>query len=51
MTPERWSRIKEIFGAALETPPAERGVYLDSACGGDAELRGGCVYRKGNLPP
>jgi len=34
MTPERWARIKEIFGAALERPEA-----LGEMCGGDAELR------------
>jgi len=39
MTPERWARMKEIFGVALETPEAERDAYLESACGGDAELR------------
>jgi len=40
MTPERWARIKEIFGEAMEKPEAERGAYLDSACGPDEELRG-----------
>ena len=39
MTPQRWARIKEIFGAALEKPEAERPAFLDSACDGDAELR------------
>ena len=39
MTPERWSRIKELFGAALETPESERPRFLESACGGDADLR------------
>jgi serine/threonine protein kinase len=39
MTPQRWSRIKEVFGAALEKPAPERPAFLDSACGGDAELR------------
>ena len=39
MTPERWARIKELFGAALEAPEAERTQFLESACGGDAELR------------
>jgi eukaryotic-like serine/threonine-protein kinase len=39
MTPERWARMKEVFGAALETPESERGAYLESTCGGDAELR------------
>jgi serine/threonine protein kinase/tetratricopeptide (TPR) repeat protein len=39
MTPQRWSRIKEVYGAALEKPEQERPAFLDSACGGDAELR------------
>ena len=39
MTPERWSRIREVFGAALETPETERPRFLDSACGDDADLR------------
>jgi eukaryotic-like serine/threonine-protein kinase len=39
MTPERWGRIKEIFGAAFERPVAERSAFLDSACQGEPELR------------
>ena len=39
MTPERWSQIKELFRLALETPESERSRFLESACGGDAELR------------
>ena len=39
MTPERWSRIKELFSAALETPESERPRFLESACSGDMELR------------
>jgi len=39
MTPQRWSRTKEVFGAAFELPKAERSAFLDSACGGDAQLR------------
>ena len=39
MTPSRWARIKEVFSAALEMPEAERGAYLETACGGDEELR------------
>jgi Tol biopolymer transport system component/tRNA A-37 threonylcarbamoyl transferase component Bud32 len=39
VTPQRWSRMKEIFGAALEMPEPERPAFLDSACAGDAELR------------
>jgi len=39
MTPERWARIKTIFGAALEKPEDERATWLESACGGDGTLR------------
>jgi tRNA A-37 threonylcarbamoyl transferase component Bud32/dienelactone hydrolase len=39
VTPERWSRLRTIFGAALETPEPERPQFLDSACGDDADLR------------
>jgi hypothetical protein len=31
-TPEYWPKIKEIFGAALERAPGERGPFLDQAC-------------------
>ena len=39
MTAQRWARMKEIFGTALEMPEAERDAYLASACGQDTELR------------
>lgn len=39
MNAERWRRINEILLAALELPAGERTVYLDGACGGDAETR------------
>jgi len=39
VTPQRWSRIRELFGAALETPQSERSRFLESACGGDTDLR------------
>ena len=39
MTPQRWARIREVFGAALETPETERPEFLDSACRGEADLR------------
>ena len=39
MTPARWSRIREVFGAALETAESQRPRFLDSACSGDADLR------------
>ncbi|MGA2268538.1 MAG: protein kinase [Bryobacteraceae bacterium] len=39
MTPERWARIKEVFGAALDLPEEERPAFLEQTCGGDASLR------------
>ena len=39
MTPERWQQVKEILGGALETAPLGRAVFLEQACGGDADLR------------
>lgn len=36
---ERWRRIAEIVGEALDLPPAELPAYLDAACGGDAAMR------------
>ena len=39
MTPERWARIKEVFAAALEQPPAARPTLLSGACGSDHALR------------
>ena len=34
-----WSKVEELFHAALERAPAEREAFLREACGGDAELR------------
>src|SRR5687768_9552733 len=39
MTPTRWSRVGELFHAALEQPDEERMHWVCSACAGDAELR------------
>ena len=39
MPPNNWQRVEEIFGQALELPPAERPRYLARACGDDARLR------------
>jgi non-specific serine/threonine protein kinase/serine/threonine-protein kinase len=38
-TPEQWSRIKEVVGAALERGPEERNAFLDQACSQNAALR------------
>jgi eukaryotic-like serine/threonine-protein kinase len=39
MTPERYQRVKEIYHAALEREADDRSIYLEQACGADAELR------------
>jgi eukaryotic-like serine/threonine-protein kinase len=36
---QRWQRLTEIFDAALERAPADRGRFLDDACASDPELR------------
>lgn len=40
MDPALWSRIKELAFEAMDREPAERAAFLDSACAGDAGLRG-----------
>jgi serine/threonine-protein kinase len=40
MTPERWSRIQEMFDAASALDPSERARYLSTACPEDVALRG-----------
>ncbi len=39
MTPQRWRRVGELFGAALGVEPAGRDAWLRDACGGDDALR------------
>src|SRR5262245_20067507 len=39
MTPERWSRLTEVFEAALEFDAPGRNVFLKNACADDAELQ------------
>ncbi len=39
MTPERWERVSNVFEAALEREPHERGAFLTHMCGDDGELR------------
>lgn len=36
----RWDKVNAIFDRALDLPEAERGAFLDEACGEDAEMRG-----------
>ncbi len=37
--PEKWDRVKELFGLALERNPEERSSFLRQACAGDDSLR------------
>ena len=39
MTSESWERTKKILEDGLKLAPEKRSAFLDSACGGDAELR------------
>src|SRR5688572_14192989 len=39
MTPERYQRIEEVFGLAIECDGEARAQLLDEACAGDDELR------------
>lgn len=39
MSPERWSRLKEVFGAALDLPEEQRAHFLADRCGSDVALR------------
>jgi tetratricopeptide (TPR) repeat protein len=38
MTPERWSRMKALFSAALDVPASERAALLERDAAGDAGL-------------
>ena len=39
MTAAQWTRVKEVFQAAVERPLDERAAYLTGACGNDPGLR------------
>ena len=39
MNPERWQQVERLYHAALEQPPADRGVFLVKACAGDEGLQ------------
>ena len=39
MDPERFKRIKQIFGAVVGLPPGEQSAFLEEACRGDPDLR------------
>ena len=38
MTPERWARLKDVFGAALELPEAERRDFVERTFASDPSL-------------
>ena len=38
MNPDRWRQIAEVYEAALEREPVERGAFLADACRDDADL-------------
>src|SRR5262249_32761789 len=37
---ENWQSVQDIFLEAADLSPSRQGLFLDSACGGDAALRG-----------
>src|ERR1700677_2389049 len=39
MTADRWNQVQNLFVEAADMPPEERGAFLDTACGDDADLR------------
>ncbi|HYV66037.1 MAG TPA: protein kinase, partial [Myxococcales bacterium] len=39
MTPDRWTRIDQLFHSALDHTPAGRAAFLAEACGSDSSLR------------
>ncbi|MCX6927878.1 MAG: hypothetical protein NT154_32420, partial [Verrucomicrobia bacterium] len=39
MSPDQEHRLEEIFSAARDLPPRQRALFLEQACGGNAELR------------
>jgi hypothetical protein len=38
MTPERWSRLKDLFDQALAVDPTERPSFIELVCDGDQDL-------------
>ena len=39
MTPERWQRMKDLFGAANEIDASQRTAFVEKECADDLELR------------
>src|SRR5215212_3507261 len=54
LTAERWERVMDAFGEALEIPTGERAAFLDRACAGDpaarAEVEAMLGAHEGNAP-
>jgi eukaryotic-like serine/threonine-protein kinase len=40
LTAERWQQIKNVLAEVIDTPVADRDLFLSEACGGDSALRG-----------
>jgi len=36
---ERWEKVKDLFGSAVELDPSQRSAFLREACGADESLR------------
>jgi hypothetical protein len=39
MDPQRWTRIEEVYHAAVVRAPAQRAAFLEAVCAGDDALR------------
>ncbi len=39
MNPERWKQVCEVLDRTIALPEPDRAAFLDSACGGDQQLR------------
>jgi tetratricopeptide (TPR) repeat protein len=39
MPADNWDRVEALFLRAVDLPPSEQSLFLDSMCGADAELR------------
>jgi hypothetical protein len=39
MTAARWKQVQDLFAEAADLPESERHVFLNAACGADADLR------------
>ena len=49
MPSDRWQRVKELLGAALERPAEAREAFLREACGSDEGLRREMSEVTGNI--